>query len=465
MQKIPIGWLAYDPDVGDRSGQIYRSLRERILTGHFPGGGRVPSSRALAVALGVGRSTVIAAYERLRAEGFLIATPGSTTQLADLPPTTRATMTTVPTVTKAPERLSLRLKPGVPDLSHFPHRIWARCVTSRSRALRVHDLGYGEACGLLGLRQAIVDDLAMSRGVAATADDVIIVPSASAAMSLAVNAVLKRKGGRVWIEDPGYYAARNVFIEAGAAITPIAVDREGLHPPTDAKPPRLIYVTPSHQYPTGVTLSLPRRLALIEVARKTGAYIIEDDYDSEFVRGASIAALQSIDRHGVVVYVGTFSKVLAPGLRVAYAIAPRHLLDRMMFQQKVIGAFVPVHIQAALFDFMRDGHYRAHLRLMRNVYREHARVLIQCVETHCADLVEMDAPPTGLQVSLWLRDRKLDDRLIVAQMTQRGFEVEPLSEMYIGRAKRGILVGMSQATSHAEEMARCLRRIIEKMRS
>ncbi|RZK88420.1 MAG: PLP-dependent aminotransferase family protein, partial [Methylobacterium sp.] len=335
--SISIGWLVLNRDAGDLEGQVYRAVRERILSGQLAPGQRLPSTRALALALGVARSTVVQAFERLRAEGFLEAATGSATRVATLSTpfaahaergAARAAPASLPYPAE-PERGSFQ--PGVPSLSDFPHAAWARCLGARARSLRVHDLGYGSASGLAELRMAILDHVSASRGVAASPDQVVILPSTSAAIDLIARLLLQpgvAGGDTAWIEEPGYPVAQAVLRSAGARLVGVPCDADGMDITRAAgPPPRLIYVTPSHQYPTGAVMSLHRRLALLETAQRCGATVLEDDYDSEFQRSSRpIAALQGIDRGGCVAYLGTFSKVLAPGLRIAYAILPSRLV-------------------------------------------------------------------------------------------------------------------------------------------
>jgi GntR family transcriptional regulator/MocR family aminotransferase len=457
MDELPAGWLPFDPAAGDLTAQIYRTLRERILTGALPSGARLPSTRSLAKTLGVARTTVVAAFEQLRAEGYLTATSGSATRVATLeifraarPPSVRED------AAKATSEARGWFKPGVPDLSTFPHRVWARCLAGRARSLRLHDLGYGDRTGLPALREAILDHVAATRGVVASAEQVIILPSASTAIALIAKRLVSPHAGTVWIEDPGYEEARDVFLNAGANLVPMPVDAEGMNCTGDHPNPSVIYVTPSHQYPTGITMSLQRRLALIEIARAAGALIVEDDYDCEFLHGSPIAALQSIDREGVVAYVGTFSKSLAPGIRLAYAILPAPLVSEIAAQQRLFGAYVPIHIQAAMVDFMREGHFRAHVRRMSSVYRDKAQTLTATLEQRCSGVIRFGAPASGLQIACWFRDAETDDRRIVEILSKRGFEIEALSRFYLAASSPGLLIGLSGATDRASDVAETL---------
>jgi GntR family transcriptional regulator/MocR family aminotransferase len=451
------GWLALDRTAGDLEGQLHRGIRERILSGRLAAGQRLPATRALAASLGVARSTVVAVYERLRAEGFLSAAAGAATRVAALPVSPFETAPP-PAPAVAPAERTLAFAPGVPDLSAFPHAVWARCLGARARALRVHDMGYGDHAGLPELRAAIAAHAAAARGVAADADQVVVVPSTGAAIDLLARLLLRPRADAVWIEEPGYPTAQAVLRQAGARLLPVPCDPDGMDPARApaGPPPRLIYVTPSHQYPTGVTMRLPRRLAVLEAAQAAGAVVLEDDYDSEFLAGRPLAALQGIDRAGRVAYLGTFSKVLAPGLRVAYAILPRWLVADVAVAQRLRGAVVPVHIQAALADFLRDGHLRAHIRRMAPVYAERMAVTAEALRRHCAPLLTVPEQGGGLQLAGWFRDPSIDDTAFAAALAAQGLAPRALSGFFLGPSRPGLLFGIAQAiaaTAHAAASA------------
>jgi GntR family transcriptional regulator/MocR family aminotransferase len=257
------------------------------------------------------------------------------------------------------------------------------------------------------------------------------------------------------MEEPGYASAQAILRMAGASLVPVPCDTEGIDITRGTGPsPRLIYVTPSHQYPTGVTMSLSRRLALLEFARATGAIVLEDDYDSEFQYASRpIAALQGIDRGEVVAYVGTFSKTLAPGLRVAYAVVPSRLLAATEAAQRLRGAIVPVHIQAALADFMREGRFRAHLRHMNAIYAERMAATVEALNRHCGSWLDVGAGSGGLQLANWFRDVKTDDVATVRTINSNGFAVRPISALYLGPARPGLLLGIASMEAKAADAA------------
>ncbi|MEF0942510.1 MocR-like pyridoxine biosynthesis transcription factor PdxR [Rhizobium sp. BR 362] len=454
-------WPALDRVAGDLEGQVYRVMRDRILQGQMPPGQRLPSTRMLAIALGVARSTVVNAYERLKAEGYLQSTTGAATRVAAFttPPlqgqAAPAKFSPMPVAERAVGGL---FEPGVPDVAAFPHPAWARCLGARGRSLRVHDLGYGAHSGIRELREAILDHISTTRGVIARPEQVLIVPSTGAAIDLLARVLLRpgcSDGLVAWMEEPGYATAQALLRMAGADLVPVPCDQAGIDVGRAAgPPPRLIYVTPSHQYPTGVTMSLPRRLALLEFARANGSVVLEDDYDSEFQYASRpIAALQGIDRGEVVAYLGTFSKTLAPGLRVAYAVVPSWLVSEAAAAQRLRGAVVPIHIQAALADFIREGRFRAHLRHMNAVYAARMAASVSALRRHCGDRLEIGEGTGGLQLAGWFRDAGIDDRAIVQRINAQGFALRAMSALHLGPSRPGLLFGIARMAPEAADAA------------
>ncbi|SCB10749.1 PLP-dependent aminotransferase family protein [Rhizobium hainanense] len=454
-------WPALDRSSGDLEGQVYRLMRDRILHGQMPAGQRVPSTRTMAVSLGVARSTVVNAYDRLKAEGYLQSAIGAATRVAGFPSTPLSGQAAAP-LPNQPRITEFKtgglFEPGVPDVSAFPHAAWARCLGARGRSLRVHDLGYSDHGGVRELREAILEHIAATRGVIARSEQVVIVPSTGAAIGLLASVLISPGDPAsevVWMEEPGYASAQAILRMAGANLVPVPCDVEGLDIAQGAGPsPRLIYVTPSHQYPTGVTMSLPRRLALLEFARANGAIVLEDDYDSEFQYASRpIAALQGIDRGEVVAYVGTFSKTLAPGLRVAYAVVPSRLLAATEAVQRLRGTIVPVHIQAALADFMREGRFRAHLRHMNAIYAERMAATVEALNRHCGVQLDIGTGGGGLQLASWFRDVKTDDVAVARTINANGFAVRPISALHLGAARPGLLLGIARMKAQAADAA------------
>ncbi|WAJ28300.1 PLP-dependent aminotransferase family protein [Antarcticirhabdus aurantiaca] len=458
-------WLPLDRAAGKLEQQIHAAIRDRILDGRLRPGERLPSSRALARSLGLARSTVVGGFERLRAEGFVRGHPGSAMRVADLsaPPAGARVEARAETqsgsarahVPDEPERF-LPFRPGLPDLDSFPHATWARCLAARARAPRIHDLGYGEENGLAELRHAILRHVVRARAVLADPEQVVVMPSAASILSMLSRVERVGPDRPVWLEEPAYGIARETFRAAGAALVPVPCDEEGIaigraegHGP----PPCLVYVTPSHQYPTGVSMSLPRRLKLLEFAASVGAVVIEDDYDSEFhYASRPLAALQGIDRAGCVAYVGTFSKVLAPALRVAYAVLPPRLVGPVRAVLRREGGSVPIHVQAALADFLNEGHLRAHIRRMHAVYEERMRATRDALRDVGGGLFEVGSGSGGLQLPIWFRDQADDDDAWARALHAQGLGPMALSPFHISSPRPGLLFGIGAATE--ERIAR-----------
>lgn len=464
-------WPPLDRASGDLEGQIYRFVRERILQGQFSPGQRLPSTRGLADALSVARSTVVNAYERLKNEGYLETSAGSAcrvSRLARAPFQERARkLASEPPASSEPAAVGTWFAPAIPDLSRFPHAAWARCLGARARSLRIHDLSYGEAAGLGALRAAILDHIGVTRGVVARPEQLLILPSTRAAIDVLSSLVLGKDGAAgkaAWVEDPGYPAAKALLNAAGATLVPAPCDSEGIHlEGIGGLPPRLIYVTPSHQYPTGVTMSLARRMALLAAAKTHAALVLEDDYDSEFQYGSRpIASLQGIDRSGVVAYLGTFSKTLAPGLRVAYAVVPQPLVSAAAAIQLLRGAVVPIHVQAALADFISEGRFRAHLRQMNVLYALRMAATVDALQRHLGSVLRIGEGTGGLQLATWFHDERVDDRAIALKLNAQGFAMRPMSSFYLEYARPGLLFGIAQvAIEEVDGLARRIRKVID----
>lgn len=437
---------------GDLQGQLYHALRARILSGHLQAGTQLPSTRALAASLGLARATVVGAYERLQAEGYLLSSPGAASRVADiiLPLATPNRRAMPASAAPEPVRLPAQLEPGIPDLTTFPAAQWGRLLAAQARRLTDAALGYAQPFGMPALREAILAHIAIARGVVATSDQVVLFPSTRTAIALLARVVLHGHAGKaapVWVEDPVYPSARWSLHYAGGRLVPVPVDHAGLNPELvrDDAAPRLIYVTPSHQYPTGVTMSLARRLALLERARQSGAFILEDDYDSEFrFNGQPIAALQGIDPSDCVAYLGTLSKVLAPGVRLAYAVVPHRLLAEVKQAVRLEGIEVSLHTQAAFLSFLREGHFSAHIKRMTGHYAARMAAFRAAVQRVCAGSIEPGPGSGGLQLALWFKNQALDDHEIASALHRLGYAPAALSRMYLGPAKPGLLCGIAR---------------------
>lgn len=409
--------------------QLYERVRAAILAGQLEPGARLPSSRGLASELGVARNTVALAYELLLLEGYIEGRVGSGTRVASLrrdqpgaaddrprvaQPAALArrgqTLASAPTLnTPGAGReggISRVFRVGEPDVTGFPYATWAKLLAHHAHKSLPAIARYQDAQGYGPLREAIAAHIGVTRGVRCAPEQIILTAGAQGALDL-IARVLLDPGDPVWAEDPGYVGARGALLAAGARITPAPVDREGLDVAAGrrlAPTARMAVVTPSHQFPTGVTMSLGRRLALLEWASETGAWIVEDDYDSEFrYSGRPLEALQGLDRAGRVLYVGTFSKALFPALRLGYLAATPDLLDVLLAARRFIDVHPPLLEQLALADFLAQGHYTRHLRRMRRLYRERRDALVEALTRELGALLEVAVPEAGLHLAAWLR--------------------------------------------------------------
>ena len=432
------------------SRRLEEGLRSAILSGQLQPGARLPSSRALAARLGVSRTTVLTACDRLLAEGYLVGRVGSGTYVAgDLPAPGRRQARPVPALSRRGALIAATpvsaprsggaprpFAPGVPALDRFPGELWSALGAAR---LREHGAAYPDPAGHPELRAAVATHLAMSRGVRCAPEQVLIVGGSQQAIDLTAR-VLCDPGDRVLVEDPGYLGARGALAAAGARLIPAPVDPEGIT--LMEGPARLVYVTPSHQYPLGVTMSLHRRLALLDWAARRGAFILEDDYDSEYrYSGKPLAALQGLDPDGRVIYAGTFSKVLFPGLRLGYLVVPGPLIQAFTQALALSGRGAPVLEQAILADFMAAGHFARHVRRTRLLYGERQAHLLAAARHHLAGLLEIEPASSGMHLVGWLR-QGWDDRAAAARAAARGVDVVPLSALALRPLHRpGLVLG------------------------
>ena len=432
--------------------QIYSAIRRDILSARLPSGSRLPPTRALADDLKVARMTVVLAYEHLEAEGYVDGHGSAGTFVAhlSLPRQTRQSaplMDNGDTVESELRPAAVPFRLGEPALDAFPMGLWARLHARCARRFGTKLLGYGGPNGYLPLRRAIAEYVAISRSVVATANQVILVRGAQQAMDL-VARVLLQPEDQVWIEDPGYGAVRSLIELCGAKAVPVPVDKEGLiveHGIRQAPKARMACVAPSHHFPLGRTLSLTRRLALLEWARKTRAWIVEDDYDSEFrYTGSPIASLQGLDTSGRVIYIGTFSKTIFPALRLGYVIAPAEVVDQFREVQTTIEYLSPTVEQATLTEFIEGGHFTRHVRRMRAIYQERQQALLTAAERELDGLLQIEPADTGMHVVGWLSRRGITDSKVSDEAEKRGLEVRALSR-YCMRVKLppGVVLGFA----------------------
>ena len=445
---------------------LYETLRAAILEGRLPPGARLPSSRELSVQHGLSRGTVVFAFEQLKSEGYTEGSIGSGTYVsrtlpdellrvasggeADAPrPGTRKRrlsdqalrVAAFPVLENRPNRA---FRPNLPALNLFPATLWAQITSRRVRRASTNLL---LGCGPMGyrpLQEAIAEYLTASRGVNCVAEQIVITSGVQDALDLAARLFLN-PGDRVCMEDPGYPGAGLAFAAVGARISTAPVDEEGMKPtPSSLRGARLVYVTPAHQFPLGATMSLGRRLKLLDWARASGALIFEDDYDSEFrYSGRPVPALQGLDRDGTVLFAGSFSKVLFPSLRLGYLVVPSDLLDTFAATRSVTTRHPPLMEQAVLCDFMTAGHFARHLRRMRQVYAHRLSVLLDGARQHLAGLLEVSRVEAGLQTAAWLRGG-LDSESVAKAAAARGVEVVPLGRYSRGGlAREGLQLGFA----------------------
>jgi GntR family transcriptional regulator/MocR family aminotransferase len=452
---------------GDRATRIYVALREAVVDGRLSSGDRVPATRDLAGQLGVARGTVTVAYDRLGAEGFLESRPGSGTFVTSVPVATPAAgsadevrrarggaVLPLDLWGRAEDPVGPRsrrlhdLGVGLPDPALFPLEVWRRLVSGQLRRSRLEEATYGGR-GSWRLQTEIARFLGLSRSVVASADDVIVTAGAQQAVDL-VARVLVAPGSVVAIEDPGYRAVARLLETHRAVVRGVPVDAEGLV--VDALPhdARLVYVTPSHQFPSGVSLSLRRRVALLSWAAEHDAVILEDDYDSEFrFSDQPVEPLQSLDRDGRVVYVGTFSKSLLPALRSGFLVPPRSLQSALREAKLVTTWEGDATTQGALAEFLAGGHHAAHVRRAGRVYRTR-RALLLAGLARFDDILDVVPTVAGLHVCALFRDVESDDHAVVERAAAAGVRVEALSGRYLEQpARPGLVLGLGGIDAEA----------------
>ncbi len=467
--------------------QVLRLMQQAILTSQLLPGAKLPSSRTLAADLGIARNTVLHVYDQLTAEGYVISSTGSGTYVADTRPDSAAVKPhlfapanrdasagelaaaasrAAQTLARPAHRseagdLSTRgrrqirqagvsskqwgaFMPGVPDVAEFPARTWSRLQAKLWKEANPDLLTYAPGGGYRPLRRALSDYLRVARSVNCTPDQIIITTGIHQSIDLAVR-LLTDVGDRAWVEEPCYWGVRSVLQSSGLKLAPVPVDDEGLNPrESDLQdPPRLALVTPSHQYPLGMVMSLARRRTLLEYARQHGVWIIEDDYDSEFRYGSRpLASLQGLDDAGRVIYVGSLGKMLFPGLRIGYMIAPEHLIDTFRTGVAELYREGQLMQQAVLTEFIMDGYLTSHVRRMRALYGERRQLLIDAITARFGDALPVMGDEAGLHFVLGLPDHA-NDRDVTAAAYDAGVIVRPLAAYYSGEtpARRGLLLG------------------------
>ncbi|MCV2356858.1 PLP-dependent aminotransferase family protein [Paucibacter sp. B2R-40] len=448
-----------------RREQLCASLRQAMHKGELRQAERLPASRVLAKDLNLSRVTVEAAYAQLEAEGYLrrsvgqgsfVAFNGFTSEqrqaklavAAPLSLSERGQRIVAGGSCEDPQ-LPLPFAAGSPDLRAFPVQRWRQLQARRLNGPQGHQLlGYGDPQGRAELREAIAGYLRQSRGLRCDAEQVLVLTSSQQALQLLASLLLD-EGDRVWMEEPGYRGAATAFAAAGALLQPVPVDQQGLQPPGEGPSPKLIYLTPSHQYPSGVALSLQRRLQLLDLAKRAGCWLIEDDYDSEFhYDGRPMPALQGMQAEqepGRVLYLGTFSKALFPSLRLAYMVVPRELIAPLRVARSVQDGHSAQLAQAVTADFISQGHFAAHLRLMRQLYRQRRELLLNELQSKVGGWLRPQPSVGGLQITALLPP---GEELRLTQRAARlGLLTPVLSGLYLGPLKQdGWLLGFAALT-------------------
>ncbi|MGO4326713.1 PLP-dependent aminotransferase family protein [Cupriavidus sp. 2TAF22] len=494
--------IAARPEGASLQRWLYTEISSAILAGRLAPGARLPPTRDIASRYGVSRGTVIGVFAQLAAEGYLSARVGRGSFVAaELPerrpaPAVRAddlrrrsggagapaSSAPLPAalsmrgerLARSPFRVEGRalqapaFRLSQPDLRAFPSEIWARIAAKRARQGHGALLGDGEAQGYRPLREAIADNLRVARGIACTADNILMVGSVQQVLDLAARLLLD-PGDAVWMEDPGYPGARMVLEAAGAAVAGIPVDAGGLDVAAgraSAPGARMAYVTAGRQAPLGPPLALERRLALLAWAGAAGAIVIEDDYDSEYrFEGPPLAALKSLDQAGSVIYCGTFSKLLFPALRIAYAVLPDHLVAPFARALSLTARHIPLEPQATLHAFIADGHFGRHMRRMRLLYGERAQALRIAADRHLHGALHLPAILAGLDAPAFLPPGT-DDAMVARLAAEAGLEVRPMSYYAVERpAPPGLVLGFASvdaAKIHAG--ARTLAAVLARMK-
>ncbi|HXE62362.1 MAG TPA: PLP-dependent aminotransferase family protein [Bryobacteraceae bacterium] len=462
---------------------LYRELRSGILEGRLAPSTRLPSTRDFAALYGVSRGTAVQVFERLQSEGYLRSRVGAGTVISDrVTPRTRS----LPVADSLPAYIGRAragyerptafagLHPSGPprpfrmgdvDLPELPWKLWARLASRRTRAAGTWMLPMDDPRGYKPLRQSIAHHLGSSRGIGCTAEQIIIVSGVQQALDLLARLLLPAKA-RIWLEDPGYFGARIAFGNAGAQIVPVPVDSEGIlvaHGVKTAPAAAGAYVTPAHQFPLGMAMSLGRRMELLKWAAGAGAFVIEDDYDSEYrFAGRPIPALMSLDRRSSVIMVGSFSKLLFPGLRIGYIVAPPALAD-LVVAFRLQTDFRAVHLdQAVLADFIDGGHLSRHVRRMREIYSSRHAALLEAARKYLAGVLEADNVHCGLYTAAHLKN-SMSSGAAERAASAAGVETLALDRYTLSVPDpRGLLLGF--ASFHETAIREGMRRLARAFR-
>ncbi|WP_248769686.1 PLP-dependent aminotransferase family protein [Pseudomonas sp. MWU12-2345] len=458
---MPIAKAATEPGL-PKYLVVYRRIRSAIDEGQLRPGDRVPSVRALAAELNLARGTVEAAYELLISEGYLTARGQAGTVIAlDLPVTAIPSPATE-TVESTEQDQPLPLQMGLPALDAFPRKLWSRLITQRVRQTDIAGLGFSDPRGYAPLRSAIATYLGLYRGVQCTPDQVFICTGYNAVLELVCES-LEMEGQDCWFEDPGYVHARQILLNRGVQLVPVPVDADGLRVEHGIRlnpTARLAVVTPAHQSPLGVALSPERRKALLDWAQVQSSWVLEDDYDSEFrYRGRPLPALKSQDVHDRVLYAGTFSKMLFPGLRLAYLVVPREQVDRFEQVARLWRNRCPELLQATVSDFLSQGHFTRHLKKMRQLYSMRRALLVKALEEVGSGILKVDPQAGGINLLVRVLIDVPDVR-IAKQARAAGLSIEPLSRWQVVAGQEGGLLMTFTNVASAEQAAEIADRLL-----
>ncbi|GAB7530995.1 PLP-dependent aminotransferase family protein [Pseudomonas sp. 3A(2025)] len=446
--------------------QLYQRFRESIADGRLRPGDRVPAVRALAAELNLSRGTVEAAYQLLIGEGYLLARGAAGTIVTPQLPAVAAQVPVVRSVAEtfaSSHRGTLpnALQMGLPALDAFPRKLWTRLAGRQLRQAGLEGLVYPDPQGYAPLRAAIATYLGISRGITCRAEQVFVCAGYRACLDL-IGHTLLQPGDHCWLEEPGYFMARNALLEAGAQLVPVPVDGQGLDVEQGirrAPYARFAVVTPTHQSPLGVSLSLPRRLALLDWATRNNSWIIEDDYDSEYrYQGKPLPALKSLDQQGRVLYTGTFSKVLFPGLRLAYLVVPAEQSHAFARQADRLHNHCPQLLQATVTAFLNEGHFARHLNKMRNLYARRRQWLVEALQQAFGERLQINPQAGGMHVLAGMVEG--DDIEFTRRAKALGISIEPLSQWYLGDTRRqGLVMGFTNVAS-AEQASEVAQRLV-----
>ena len=509
-QLILSEWLLTQLDVSKRIGEnkqvgqrrfpvrmpnhrrVYETIRRAITEQVLPSGSRLPSTRSLAEDLSVSRNTVLAAFDQLLDEGYVTAKTGSGTFVCykqtellfnHRENSSNSIRTVLPQnmdgniggnvgLSRRGQAASESITdhevqpftPGEDDYSRFPIGLWRRLLNKHWRALNPALLDSSHEGGYQPLRQAIADYLRVSRAVNLTVDQVLITSGTQQSIDLCAR-LLTDAGDIAWVENPCYWAARRVLEVNGLNLHPVPVDNEGMAPSSKdfRVKPRFIYTTPSHQYPKGMVMSYGRRHLLLDYAQNANAWIIEDDYDSEFrFEGRPISSLQGMDQHGRVLYLGTFSKVMYPGIRLGYMVIPPQLVNSFKSGLYELQRPGQVMIQAALADFIEEGHFASHIRRLKQTYSERRRLLQAALAPISSVGARLSMVDSGLHLVVEF-DAEVDDVKVAAMATQQGLRVYPLSSYCIGDViEKGLIIGYAySATEDISHYGNLLAEVIQ----